>query len=201
MDQPAPEAPPTPETPPTPQAVEPPAWSDPDAGTARGLDDSRVDWRPVSPKLVPLRLITGGISTLVWTAILAIPLILKLAGVWPGLWDWTAWGLPAASLLFGIVELCIVPRQVRAMGYAEREDDFLIKRGILFREVVAIPYGRLQYLDVSDGPLQRGFGLRTLKISTAASDTSGELTGVPQDEAERLREQLTARGQARLAGL
>ncbi|MGO1183501.1 MAG: PH domain-containing protein [Micrococcaceae bacterium] len=186
---------------PTPQAVEPRDWADPDAGAARTLDEAGVPWRPVSPKLVPLRLISESISTVVWTGILAVPLILKLSGVWEGLWGWLAWGLPAITLLISLIELCIIPRQVRAMGYAERDDDFLIKRGILFREVVAIPYGRLQYLDVSDGPLQRGFGVRTLKISTAASETSGTLTGVPVAEAERLREQLTARGQARLAGL
>lgn len=190
-----------PEHPPTPQATEPPGWADPDVRDGAGMQLDQVNWTPVSSQLIGLRLLTNTLATLFWTAVLTVPLILRLTDVWSGLWGWVAWGLPAVALISGIIELIIVPRQVRAMGYAERDDDFLIKGGILFRTVTAIPYGRLQYLDVSSGPLQRGFGVRSIEINTAASATSGSLAGIPPEEAERLREQLTARGQTRLAGL
>ncbi|MBD4635696.1 PH domain-containing protein, partial [Xanthomonas citri pv. citri] len=73
--------------------------------------------------------------------------------------------------------------------------------GILFRSVYAVPYGRLQYVDVSDGPLLRRAGLQTLTLKTAAAGGDVTLEGVPRERAEELREVLMARGQARLAGL
>jgi uncharacterized protein len=103
--------------------------------------------------------------------------------------------------VWSLIDVLLVPRQVRAMGYAEREDDFLVKTGIFFRRVLAVPYGRLQYLDVKEGPVQRHFGIRTLELQTASAATNATLPGIPVEDSERLRDQLMARGQARLAGL
>ena len=114
---------------------------------------------------------------------------------------WVAWGLPAVVVVSWIVDLILIPRRVRAMGWAEREDDVLWREGILFRSVHAVPYGRLQYVDVSDGPLLRRVGLQTLTLKTAAAGGDVTLEGVPRERAEELREVLMARGQARLAGL
>lgn len=168
---------------------------------AQPLEVHGVPWNPVSPKLTSLKQLSNAVGTLILTAILALPLILRSVDIWSGLWSWLGWGMPLVALVWGIVEAFIIPRRVKAMGYAEREDDLLLKSGILFRTVVAIPYGRLQYLDVSSGPLQRLFKVRSVEINTASVSTSGKLEGIPPEEAERLREQLTARGQARLAGL
>jgi membrane protein YdbS with pleckstrin-like domain len=90
---------------------------------------------------------------------------------------------------------------VRSIGYAEREDDLLIRRGIFFQRTLVVPYGRMQYVDISVGPVERPLGLCTLKLHTASAATSAEIPGLPASEGARLREPLSARGEARLAGL
>lgn len=156
---------------------------------------------PVSPRLTPVKLISSAIGHLIGLAVCAVPLILMLTGVWAGLWPWFAWGLPAVVVVFWVVDLILIPRRVRAMGWAEREDDLLWREGVLIRTVNAVPYGRLQYVDTSDGPLLRRFGLQTLTLKTAASGGDLTLEGLPAERCEQLREVLMARGQARLAGL
>ena len=171
----------------------------PQDGDLRNLKG--VDWTPVSEKLIPARLVGDVIGTVIGLAVVSVPLVLMLTGVWPGYPAWLAWGLPGVVLVWSLIEMLLVPRQVRAMGYAEREDDFLVKSGIFFRRVLAVPYGRLQYLDVKEGPVQRHFGIRTLELQTASASSNATLSGIPVEVSERLRDQLMARGQARLAGL
>ncbi|EZP44603.1 hypothetical protein BW36_00065 [Micrococcus luteus] len=166
-----------------------------------GIDLSGVAFTPASPRLTTVKLIATSIGHLIWLAGFSVPLILKLTGPWAGMAAWVAWGLPAVVVVSWIVDLILIPRRVRAMGWAEREDDVLWREGILFRSVHAVPYGRLQYVDVSDGPLLRRVGLQTLTLKTAAAGGDVTLEGVPRERAEELREVLMARGQARLAGL
>ncbi|MCV7526617.1 PH domain-containing protein [Micrococcus luteus] len=166
-----------------------------------GIDLSGVAFTPASPRLTTVKLIATSIGHLIWLAGFSVPLILKLTGPWAGMAAWAAWGLPAVVVVSWIVDLILIPRRVRAMGWAEREDDVLWREGILFRSVHAVPYGRLQYVDVSDGPLLRRAGLQTLTLKTAAAGGDVTLEGVPRERAEELREVLMARGQARLAGL
>ena len=71
----------------------------------------------------------------------------------------------------------LIPRQVRAIGYAEREDDLLIRRGIFFQRTLVVPYGRMQYVDIGAGPVERGLGLCTLKLHTASAGTNAEIPG------------------------
>jgi uncharacterized protein len=97
--------------------------------------------------------------------------------------------------------LALIPRQVRAIGYAERDDDLLIRTGIFFQRTMAVPYGRMQYVDIGVGPVERSLGLCTLKLHTASPGTNARIPGLPAAEGARLREQLAARGEARLAGL
>lgn len=165
------------------------------------LDPEGVTFLPVSPRLATARLIHRGITGAVFLLLASVPLILRAAGPWRDYPVWPAWLVPAVVL--GIVAwvLILIPRQVRAIGYAERNDDLLIRRGILFQRVMAVPYGRMQYVDVSVGPLERLLGLSTIKLHTASPGTNAELTGLPAPEAARLREQLSARGEAKLAGL
>ena len=167
----------------------------------QGVELYGVQWTPVSPKLIPARFISAIINTVIWTALSSVPLVLHLLGPWSGYPAWLAWGVPAVVLAMFLVNLALIPRRVRALGYAEREDDFLLRSGLWFRRVMAVPYGRLQYLDVKDGPVQRRFGIRTLEFQTASAATDATLPGIPAAEADRLREELVARGQTRLGGL
>jgi membrane protein YdbS with pleckstrin-like domain len=90
---------------------------------------------------------------------------------------------------------------VRSWGYAERAEDLLVTRGILFRQLVVVPYGRMQFVDVTAGPLDRRFGLATVQLHTAAAATDAQIPGLVPAEAARLRDRLAARGEASSAGL
>jgi membrane protein YdbS with pleckstrin-like domain len=165
------------------------------------IDPPGITWQRVSPKYVTVRLVEWALGNLVAVLVLSLPLILVLAGwwVWPPLW--LAVTVPAVMLALAIWRLLLIPRQVRAIGYAERDDDLLIRTGIFFQRTMAVPYGRMQYVDIAVGPVERALGLCTLKLHTASPGTNALIPGLPAAEGARLREQLSARGEARLAGL
>ena len=165
------------------------------------IDPPGISWQRVSPKYITLRLGQWAIGNLVTVIVLALPLVFVLLGWWEWPPLWLAIAVPAVTLLLAIWRLLLIPRQVRAIGYAERDDDLLIRGGIFFQRTMAVPYGRMQYVDIGVGPVERGLGLCTLKLHTAAPGTNAHIPGLPAAEGARLREQLAARGEARLAGL
>ena len=105
------------------------------------------------------------------------------------------------AVLVAAVGAVLIDRQWRAIGYAEREDDLVVKRGVLFRQLVVVPYGRMQFVDVTAGPLDRRFGLATVQLHTASASSDATIPGLTPDEAARLRDRLAALGEARSAGL
>lgn len=108
--------------------------------------------------------------------------------------------LAAALLMLGLA-LLAVERRFHAWGYLERDDDLLVRRGVLVRRTSVVPYGRMQYVDVTAGPLDRRLGLATVALHTAAAATDAYVPGLRADEAARLRDRLAALGEARQAGL
>jgi uncharacterized protein len=165
------------------------------------IDPPGVTWLRVSPKYITVRVAGWALGNLLMLVVLSLPLALVLGGWWTAYPLWLAVAVPGGWGLLALWRLLLIPRQVRAIGYAEREDDLLIRRGIFFQRVLVVPYGRMQYVDIGAGPVERGLGLCTLKLHTASAGTSAEIPGLPAGEGARLREQLSARGEARLAGL
>ncbi len=163
-----------------------------DSVTSLPFAPADVRWTPVSPRLASARLT----SLAIWVA--PPLLVLVVLSVFATPWCWIPAGVVAG---LGLWAALLIPRQVRAMAYAERDDDLLIRSGVLFRTMVVVPYGRMQFVDVSAGPLARKFGIASLELHTASPATMAALNGLPPAEADRLREQLTSRGEARLAGL
>lgn len=155
---------------------------------------------PVSKKYAGVQLIGSAIG---W----AIFLILLIAAAICGLLFDIRWlmilgfALAGACVVAAVIEAIVVVRQVKALGYLEREHDLLVQRGIMFRSTTVVPYGRLQYVEVSAGPLLRAAGLATITLHTASASTDASLPGLPRAEAEALRDSVASRGGARLAGL
>lgn len=151
-----------------------------------------VTWNRVSPRLVTAMLVPAAIS-------LGIPAVVGVVLAWTlSPWFWLLAGFPVLFLVWSII---LIPRQVRAIGYAERDDDLLIRKGVMFKSMVVVPYGRMQYVDVEAGPLDRKLGLAKVQLHTASVGTDAQIPGLPPDEAARLRDRLASRGEARLAGL
>jgi membrane protein YdbS with pleckstrin-like domain len=92
-------------------------------------------------------------------------------------------------------------RRWKAWGYAERDKDLVIKRGVWVRRLTIVPYGRMQFVDTKQGPLERALGVSTVVLNTAAAATDARIPMVDDAEAERLREQLTQLGEAYAKGI
>jgi len=104
-------------------------------------------------------------------------------------------------LALGVVAGWLARRRVRAWRYAEREDDLLVQRGLLFSRLSVVPYGRMQFIDVTAGPFERSFGLATVRMHTAAAASDARIPGLSSAEAARLRDRLAELGEAQAAGL
>ncbi|WP_229400013.1 PH domain-containing protein [Micromonospora okii] len=102
-----------------------------------------------------------------------------------------------AVVLVGAVRVVTIVRAVHAWGYAEREDDLLVRHGLLVRRLSVVPYSRMQFVDVSAGPLERAFNLATVQLHTAAAASDARVPGLRPAEASRLRDRLTALGETR----
>lgn len=173
----------------------------PEDGRNEPIDPAGVLWSRVEEQYITVRLIGGFGGWLLTAAIIAVPLTLSWVGIWGAFPLWLQTLAIGGVVLCALVDIALIPRRTRAIGYAERQEDLLIRRGLLFQRVVSVPYGRLQYVDIQAGPLMRAFGLCTVELKTASAATDASIPGVARAEGARLREELSARGQARLAGL
>lgn len=159
-----------------------------------GFADGARSWNGLSPKLRTLR---RWQVAAVWlcSLVAATPTTVVLGST--VLAAATAGGLTVV----GVVADVIVGRRFRAWGYAERAEDLLVKRGVMFRRTSVIPYGRMQYLQVTAGPFERAFGLATVQMHTAAAASDARIPGLASPEAARLRDQLASFGEAQAMGL
>lgn len=163
------------------------------AGAATPFDPPGVVWTSVSPKLIWVRL-AGAIVFLVVVVVVAVVLAVLLE-------TWVPLLVAAPLVVLDLVSAAIVPAQVRSWGYAERQEDLLVRHGVMFRSLTVVPYGRMQYVDVNAGPLDRLLGLATVRLHTASAGTDAAVPGLSREEAARLRDRLSDAGQAQLAGL
>jgi len=153
------------------------------------------EWRRLSPNYRKLRRLT---TVLVAPIVFTIPAV--LVGMLTGLW-WISgilWGIAAVIV---VIRLGLVERNYRSWGYVEREEDLYITNGVVFRSLVAVPYGRMQLVEVASGPLERSFGLATVSMKTASPETNATIPGLTPEEAGRLRDRLTELGESRESGL
>ena len=95
----------------------------------------------------------------------------------------------------------LVGRQVRAYGFAEREEDLIVTSGVMFKRLVIVPYGRMQLVDLAAGPIDRLFGVTTVQLHTAAATTDASIPGLLPDVAAGVRDRLASLGEHRTAGL
>jgi uncharacterized protein len=151
------------------------------------------EWRTPSRQLLTLRRLEVGVPALLVAVALAVSGALSGSGV--------AYALAAAALIVGALLWRFVERRFGSWGYAERKEDLLVRRGVMFARLSVVPYGRMQFIDVTAGPLERAFGLATVRLHTAAAATDARIPGLEREEAGRLRDSLAELGEAQAAGL
>ena len=172
-----------------------------DAGTFTSIPEPRGGglqigdgvWHQLARPYLTVQMLTGTLwIVLVIAAAVVVSIVSGVGWVW----------IPASVLLvILVIALAITPRQVRSFGYRLRENDLVLRRGILFQRIVAVPYGRMQLVDITHGPLDRAFGIAQLKLVTAAAATGVVLPGLTQAAAEELRDILIEVAETRRTGL
>ena len=148
---------------------------------------------PISPRFWIAR-------RLVITLVFAAPLVAAVlsAVIYPS--PYTAVLTPLVAVL-ALTVWGVERGRYRSWGYAEREDDLIVRRGLMFRRTSVVPYGRMQFIDVTAGPVDRAFGLATVQLHTAAAATDARIPGLLRADAEQLRDRLASAGEARATGL
>jgi membrane protein YdbS with pleckstrin-like domain len=144
-------------------------------------------WRRLSPSYATVLRIRMLIVAVVVTATAASLVWLAFGPLW-------AIAVIGCAVVFLLWRWFRIARWVRAWGYAERGDDLYLSRGLWFKELTAVPYGRMQAVKVESGPLTRWKGLASVHLVTASLQSGATIPGLPQQEAERLRDRLTAIG-------
>lgn len=172
-----------------------------DAGTYTSLHEPRgagrleLDgrWHQISPRYVVSQFVQNAIFLgVVVVAAVVLNIVLGQDWVW----------IPAGVIvLLTVLTLVILPRQAKAIGYMLRADDIVFRKGILWQRMIAVPYGRMQLVDITHGPLDRAFGVSQLKMVTAAATTGVQIPGLTQAAAEALRDTLIEVAETRRTGL
>ncbi|KGJ78545.1 hypothetical protein GY21_06885 [Cryobacterium roopkundense] len=151
------------------------------------------DWQRVAPRYVVVEIVGTVVFGLVVCG--GAALLWLLAD-----FRWALYA-GAAFALFTIISVIIEPRRVRSIGYQLRADDLLFRRGIMFQRFVSVPYGRMQLVDITRGPVARWLGLADLKFVTAAATSGVAIPGLDEAVAEALRDRLVELAESRRAGL
>ncbi len=163
----------------------------PDAETAGA-------YQALDPRSISVKRIEGWIAAAILSAVLlcgtAVALVAAddmpgwVQGLLPFLW------LAVTSLLawhahrWPVLDYQHTSYRVDAQGIE-------IRRGVYWRVVIHVPRARVQHTDVSQGPVERRYGLGTLVIYTAGTDYARiALAGLEYAVATRLRDQLQPSG-------
>lgn len=97
-------------------------------------------------------------------------------------------------ILFGGLFTALALVRYRHKGYALRAHDVVFRTGLFWRKTTVLPFDRVQHAEVTQGPLQRRFGVATLKFYTAGgSSVDLKIESLLEDDAERLRETVLER--------
>lgn len=80
-------------------------------------------------------------------------------------------------------------KAVRMTGIAVREHDVMVKRGIIWRTTIILPFNRIQHIETHRNPVERKLGLATLQLFTAGGAGADlEIHGLKQERASKVRQ-------------
>ncbi|WP_420176026.1 PH domain-containing protein [Luteococcus sp. OSA5] len=157
--------------------------------------DAPVDsWKPLSPRYLQMKRL---MILIIWPLLL-LPCCVALG--WFHHW-WSGAALALLCLGWIAYRWHRMGRVYRIWGYAERDTDLYIREGLMWRRLTVVPYGRMQVVTVNSGPIERRYGLATVTLQTASAGTDATIPGLPQAEADSLRERLSELGEQQAVGL
>lgn len=152
------------------------------------------EWRrPVSGYITARRITT----LITWLIVFGVPVgALTAFAPWP-----FAVSVGAAGLIVLVWRVIRVAALCRAHGYAEMDEELYLTKGIWFQSLTVVPYGRMQVVEVERDLFERWFGIATVRLVTASSDTDANIPGLTPDDALSLRDRLADRSDPYTSGL
>ncbi|MBB1388666.1 PH domain-containing protein [Shewanella sp. SG44-6] len=105
-------------------------------------------------------------------------------------------GLVSATLLAAII-IKLIHLKASKIAYGLFKHEMVLREGLFWISTTALPYTRLQHVNLSQGPLERKYNLVTLKCFSAGSGLAEiDLPGINADLAEHLRQHLLSQAAA-----
>ncbi|KOX16501.1 membrane protein [Nocardiopsis sp. NRRL B-16309] len=151
-------------------------------------------WQRVSPSLAWYRRL-----------VLGVPSLIAGAGGGTLLFLWghpvLATAVVVAALAVAVVGGVLAGRFQRTWGYAEAPEELYLTYGVLVRQLLVVPYGRMQVVDVTADLLEQALGIATVRVRTAASTADTRVVGLGLTEAVELRDRLASRSESFSTGL
>ena len=145
-------------------------------GVRRQLDPAWITARRLSGLFVVL-ILAGSFGIAAVALGIAFELLFLTLGIWAFLsllLMVTIWVWP--SLAWKYAAYAVSPRGLR------------LRRGVIFRSIASVPKSRVQHTDVSQGPIQRHFGIATLTVHTAGTQYAAvPVPGLPRETAVAIR--------------
>ena len=143
------------------------------------MDDT--DLTPIDPAYKTILRIQAAIASLVALVVATVP-SLAIEG-------WWKYAAVPALLIVGVLMIRLPHRRWVSRGYSLAEERLRTVKGVLFHSDTVVPFGRVQHIDVDQGPLERAFGLATLTVHTAGShNASVHVPGLRHETAVEIRE-------------
>ena len=150
----------------------------------------------LDPRFIQVRQIAGLVTTAVIAAIALVALVSIAAATRPS-WSLIWIGAGAWLVATALLAWWLWTWPGKAYEYASYRldaDGLEIRRGVIWRGIVNVPRTRVQHTDVSQGPIERSYGLSTLVVHTAGTEHAMvALPGLSREDAIALRDQLLPR--------
>ncbi|MGM0450364.1 MAG: PH domain-containing protein [Pseudomonadota bacterium] len=144
---------------------------------------AEAQWQSLAPGY-PRMVLLGGL--VFWLPAGVVALSLSLTGVIP-----LATPLVAAAWFALLAPTLLSYPAARVKRYAIREQDVLFHEGLFWKSTTAIPRNRIQHIQTENGPLERWFGLVTLKCYGAGGQQADlVIPGLEEALGQRLRQYL-----------
>ena len=146
----------------------------------------------LDPRHITTEFISGAILSMIFSFVGAV----SVAVSWFSFdtrWHWYLFcaGVGLVLLWLWFMTIFWPRREYKYASWRLDEVGLEIRKGVLWRHRITVPRARIQHVDISQGPLQRNFGLAELTIHTAGTQNSSvKVEGLAYPVAVELRDEL-----------
>ena len=170
-------------------------WVEPTSPIKADANELEEGFQRLDPSHVTAERISGAIGSAVLTAVGFTAIVITAFAIgerW--IWLTVVGGVCALLLTIWFFSLYWPALHHRYASWRLNELGLEIRKGVLWRHRITVPRARVQHVDVSQGPLQRNFGLAQLSVHTAGTENSTvELVGLKHSVALGVRDELVSK--------